>query len=140
MRRKKKKKLRKEVISALEAGDWKYRFTKYKNMSMNKWCSDDFIREYQIVVDKSANLQVRHDYTDDYIAYFETTFTGIILKHIDKILYIKDGKWHREDGPANIRDDGLRGIVVAYYLFGEEVTEEAHALYVDLMKLKKIVK
>lgn len=71
-------------------------------------------------------------------------FTGIVIDYYHpgkecSRTYYKNGKKHREDGPAIILYNHILYDSEYYYLFGELVEQEAFKLYVDLLKLKGLV-
>jgi hypothetical protein len=87
----------------------------------------------------------------------QKNFTGIVKWNNGDIEYYKNGKWHREDGPAIIYFDGyqewclegklhnLNGPAIIYsdgreeyWINGKQITKEAVELYADLLKLKKL--
>jgi hypothetical protein len=85
------------------------------------------------------------------------SYTGIVKWDNDNIEYRKNGKWHREDGPAIIWQSGykswyfkgkrhnLNGPAIiypdgreGYFIHGEPTTKEALQFYIDLLKLKEM--
>jgi hypothetical protein len=87
----------------------------------------------------------------------QKNFTGIVKWNNDNIEYFKNGKWHREDGPAMIWQSGgkswyfkgklhnLNGPAKiypdgreGYFIHGEPTTKEAVEFLRDLYKLKNI--
>ena len=59
-------------------------------------------------------------------------FTGCLKDKFYTTAYYKNGKVHREDGPAVIEDQGEQ----FWCLEGEEYTEQEHRLKVRQMKMK----
>ena len=74
--------------------------------------------------------------TKYYFEYIQQhpNFTGYILDG-DEIWY-RDGRWHREDGPAVIRVDGS---YILWYIDGEELTEEEFKTWQRTQKLEKFL-
>jgi hypothetical protein len=85
-------------------------------------------------------------------------FTGIVKHEDSTIEYLKNGKYHREDGPAVIWFDGLQdwfyegkphnlngpaviwpGGREEYYVYGTLTTKEAVDFLRDLYKLKNLL-
>jgi hypothetical protein len=69
----------------------------------------------------------------------QKNFTGILKWDNGTIEYLKNGIYHREDGPAFIRSDGEK----EYWIHGEYIknckSDETFFLLIDLYKLKKIL-
>jgi hypothetical protein len=61
-------------------------------------------------------------------------FTGIARLPSGSTYWYSEGYLHREDGPAIEYPYGGK-----WYLNGKEYTQEQHAFYVDLLKLKSII-
>jgi hypothetical protein len=70
------------------------------------------------------------DYTGE--IEYHTNFN--LNNHIYTV-YKKDGKNHREDGPACI---DMRTKEESYFLEGQQVTKKQHEFYCDLLKLKRL--
>jgi len=85
-------------------------------------------------------------------------FTGIIEDYLGTRQWFKNGKQHREDGPAHENPDGTKFWIVNglrhridgpasiyynglkyWYINGEEVSEEQCKLLYDIMRLKKLI-
>lgn len=62
--------------------------------------------------------------------------TSVVLSpYYGKVtIYIRDGKVHREDGPAKIWDNNLK----EYFLFNRQVSKKEHEIFCDFLKLKGI--
>jgi hypothetical protein len=64
----------------------------------------------------------------------QNKFTGIVKYPRGTIIYFKNGRYHREDGPAVI----LSSNNMQYWIYGEHTTKEAVELLRDMIKLKGI--
>ena len=52
---------------------------------------------------------------------FGENFTGVVRDVLGDLTYFKDGKWHRDDGPAVIFKSGR----LSWFLFGKEYSFES---------------
>lgn len=77
---------------------------------------------------------IRYEYYINLSYPEKKKFTGIAYTKLI-VFYIKNGEYHREDGPALISFENKKG----YYLFDKFLEKESHKFYNDLMKLKGII-
>jgi hypothetical protein len=94
--------------------------------------------------------------------YKAKNYTGIVKFTNGDVFYLKNSKWHREDGPAIIHNSGYKawrfeGLLhnlngpaeilsdgtKRYWINGKLIedctSDEAFFLYLDMLKLKKIL-
>ena len=71
-------------------------------------------------------------------AYLEEhpTFTGSLIDRDNDIAWVKNGKWHREDGPAIEMASGYK----CWYLNGVEYSEQEWKIAVRKIKLERVLK
>jgi len=78
-----------------------------------------------------------------YFRYLEQhpNFTGILDVVNWCKFWLRNGKKHREDGPAVIRVDGsyIHGSYILWYIDGEELTEEEFKTWQRSQKLEKFL-